>query len=205
MAILSGANVNFDRLRYISEVAEIGEGREIILAVTIPEQPGSFQRFCGLLGKSPITEFNYRYSDDTDAQIYVGVKVADEPNARQELVAGLSAEGYPVLDITDDEIAKYHIRHMVGGHAPKSVTDERVYRFEFPERPGALLKFLRKLGKSFNISLFHYRNHGAAYGRVLVGLQITADEREQLQGYLEELGYRYWDETDNTVYQRFLR
>jgi threonine dehydratase len=205
VAILSGANVNFDRLRYISEVAEIGEGREIILAVTIPEEPGSFQRFCGLLGKSPITEFNYRYSDDNDAQIYVGVKVADEPNARQNLVAGLSAEGYPVLDITDDEIAKYHIRHMVGGHAPKSVTDERVYRFEFPERPGALLKFLRKLGKSFNISLFHYRNHGAAYGRVLVGLQITVEEREQLQGYLEELGYRYWDETDNTVYQRFLR
>lgn len=205
VAILSGANVNFDRLRYISEVAEIGEGREIILAVTIPEKAGSFQRFCSLLGKTPITEFNYRYSDDNDAQIYVGVKVADEPDARKKLASGLCDEGYPVLDITDDEIAKYHIRHMVGGHAPKNVINERVYRFEFPERPGALLNFLRKLGKDFNISLFHYRNHGAAYGRVLVGLQASDDKREQLQGYLEELGYRYWDETDNTVYHRFLR
>ncbi|TNC86888.1 MAG: threonine ammonia-lyase, biosynthetic [Thalassolituus sp.] len=205
VAILSGANVNFDRMRYISEVAEIGEGREVILAATIPEEPGSFQRFCNLLGKSPITEFNYRYSRDDEAQIYVGVKVSDEPGSRKALVDDLEAEGYALIDITDDEVAKYHIRHMVGGHAPASVTDERVYRFEFPERPGALLNFLKKLGKRFNISLFHYRNHGAAYGRVLVGLQITDDKREQLQGYLEELGYRYWDETDNTAYQRFLR
>lgn len=205
VAILSGANVNFDRMRYISEVAEIGEGREVILAVTIPEEPGSFQRFCSLLGKSPITEFNYRYSRDDEAQIYVGVKVSDEPGSRKALVLDLEAEGYTLMDITDDEVAKYHIRHMVGGHAPASVTDERVYRFEFPERPGALLNFLKKLGKRFNISLFHYRNHGAAYGRVLVGLQISDDKREQLQGYLEELGYRYWDETDNTAYQRFLR
>jgi len=205
VAILSGANVNFDRLRYISEVAEIGEGREVILAVTIPEEPGSFQRFCGLLGKSPITEFNYRYGDDHAAQIYVGVKVADEPNSRAELVSSLERSGYALMDISDDEVAKYHIRHMVGGHAPASVDDELVYRFEFPERPGALLNFLRKLGKRFNISLFHYRNHGAAYGRVLVGLQVSGDKREQLQGYLEELGYRYWDETNNTAYQRFLR
>jgi len=205
VCILSGANVNFDRLRYISEVAEIGEGREVILAVTIPEQPGSFQRFCSLLGRRPITEFNYRYSDDNDAQIYVGVKVDAEPGSRDALVSELRDEGYPVMDISDDEIAKYHIRHMVGGHAPDSVTEERVYRFEFPERPGALLNFLRKLGKRFNISLFHYRNHGAAYGRVLVGLQINDDKREQLHGYLEELGYRYWDETDNPAYQLFLR
>ena len=133
------------------------------------------------------------------------MKVSDVPGSRKALVADLEAEGYALMDITDDEVAKYHIRHMVGGHAPASVTDERVYRFEFPERPGALLNFLKKLGKRFNISLFHYRNHGAAYGRVLVGLQISDDKREQLQGYLEELGYRYWDETDNTAYQRFLR
>lgn len=205
VAILSGANVNFDRLRYISEVAEIGEGREVILAVTIPEQAGSFQRFCSLLGKRPITEFNYRYGDDQQAQIYVGVKVGAELGARQALLDELRADDYPVLDITDNEIAKYHIRHMVGGHAPASVADERVYRFEFPERPGALLNFLRTLGKRFNISLFHYRNHGAAYGRVLVGLQVPTDKMAQLQGYLDELGYGYWDETDNTAYQLFLR
>ena len=205
VAILSGANVNFDRLRYISEVAEIGEGREIILAVTIPEQPGSFQKFCSLIGKRPITEFNYRYADESRAQIYVGVKVGAEPGARQQLLDELRSENYPVLDITDDEMAKYHIRHMVGGHAPASVHDERLYRFEFPERPGALLNFLRKLGKHFNISLFHYRNHGAAFGRVLVGLQVPDDKTTQLQALLEELGYPYWDESDNMTYQLFLR
>ncbi|MDF1763222.1 MAG: threonine ammonia-lyase, biosynthetic [Oleibacter sp.] len=205
VGILSGANVNFDRLRYISEVAEIGEGREVILAVTIPERPGSFQRFCQLLGKRPITEFNYRYGDANEAQIYVGVKVDAEKGSRVKLVTELQAEEYPVLDITDNDIAKYHIRHMVGGHAPNSVDDERVYRFEFPERPGALLKFLRTLGKRFNISLFHYRNHGAAYGRVLVGLQLNDENREQLHIYLNDLGYRYWDETDNPAYRLFLR
>ena len=204
VAILSGANVNFDRLRYISEVAEIGEGREVILAVTIPEQAGSFQKFCSLLGKRPITEFNYRYGDDDKARIYVGVKVSDEANARQALLSELQSDGYPVMDITDNEIAKYHIRHMVGGHAPDSVNDERVYRFEFPERPGALLNFLKKLGKRFNISLFHYRNHGAAYGRVLVGMQVPHDKVPQLEGYLNELGYRFWDETNNEAYQLFL-
>lgn len=205
IAILSGANVNFDRLRYISEVAEIGEGREVILAVTIPEQPGSFQRFCSLIGKRPITEFNYRYSDDRSAQIYVGIKVSGEAGARQALLEELKAEQYPVFDITDDEMAKYHIRHMVGGHAPASVTDERVFRVEFPERPGALLNFLRKLGKQFNISLFHYRNHGAAYGRVLVGLQVPDDKSALLASTLTELGYAHWDETDNMAYQLFLR
>jgi threonine dehydratase len=205
VTILSGANVNFDRLRYISEVAEIGEGREIILAVTIPERPGSFQKFCSLLGKRPITEFNYRYADANSAQIYVGVKVGPESGARQELVQELRAEGYPLLDISDNDMAKYHIRHMVGGHAPGSVTDERVYRFEFPERPGALLNFLKTLGKRFNISLFHYRNHGAASGRVLVGLQVPDDKQAELLGYLDDLGYEYQDETDNTAYQLFLR
>lgn len=205
VAILSGANVNFDRLRYISEVAEIGEGREVILAVTIPEQPGSFQRFCSLIGKRPITEFNYRFGDDKQAQIYVGIKVGAELGARQALLEELRAEQYPVLDITDDEMAKYHIRHMVGGHAPESVNDERAYRFEFPERPGALLNFLKKLGKQFNISLFHYRNHGAAYGRVLVGLQVPKDKQALLQECLDDIGYAYWDETNNTTYQLFLR
>lgn len=205
VGILSGANVNFDRLRYISEVAEIGEGREVILAVTIPEQPGSFQRFCSLIGKRPITEFNYRYSDDNSAQIYVGIKVGAEPGARQALLDELLAEQYPVEDLTDDEVAKYHIRHMVGGHTPASVNDEHVYRFEFPERPGALLNFLRKLGKQFNISLFHYRNHGAAYGRVLVGLQVPAGKEDALAKTLDELGYIFWNETKNTAYQLFLR
>ncbi|WP_221792990.1 threonine ammonia-lyase, biosynthetic [Oceanobacter mangrovi] len=205
IAVLSGANVNFDRLRYVSEVAEIGEGREVILAVTIPEEPGSFQRFCSLLGKRPITEFNYRFGDSEHAQIYVGVKVGPEPGARAELISELRAESYPVMDLSDNEVAKYHIRHMVGGLAPASVTNERLYRFEFPERPGALLKFLRTLGKRFNISLFHYRNHGAASGRTLVGLQVSDDKIEQLQGYLLELGYPYWDETENTAYQLFLR
>ena len=205
VTVLSGANVNFDRLRYVSEVAEIGEGREVILAVTIPEEPGSFQKFCSLLGKRPISEFNYRYGDAAKAQIYVGVKVDAEPGSRDALLTELRGENYPVVDLTDNEVAKYHIRHMVGGLAPASVNDERLYRFEFPERPGALLKFLRTLGKRFNISLFHYRNHGAASGRTLVGLQVADDKLEQLHGYLDDLGYPYWDESNNEAYQLFLR
>lgn len=207
VTIMCGANVNFDRLRYISEVAEIGEGREAILAVTIPERAGSFQQFCSLLGKRTITEFNYRYRDDKSAQIYVGVKVGAEKDARQNLLAELDAKAYPVLDLTEDEISKYHIRHMVGGHAPDSVNDELLYRFEFPERPGALLQFLKALGKKFNISLFHYRNHGAANGRVLVGLQVPKDKNQQkeVENYLKELNYNYWNETENPAYQLFLR
>lgn len=205
VAILSGANVNFDRLRYISEVAEIGEGREIILSVTIPEKPGSFRQFCSLLGKRPITEFNYRYSNEQQAQIYVGVKVGPEADARSALVSELVAQDYPVLDITDNDVAKYHIRHMVGGHAPVHVTDERIYRFEFPERPGALLTFLRTLSRNFNISLFHYRNHGAANGRVLIGLQVPDKKVAQLESDMSKLGYGFWDETDNPAYQAFLR
>ncbi len=205
VAILSGANVNFDRLRYISEVAEIGEGREVILSVTIPEKPGSFRQFCSLLGKRPITEFNYRYSNEQQAQIYVGVKVGPEADARSALVSELVAQDYPVLDITDNDVAKYHIRHMVGGHAPVHVTDERIYRFEFPERPGALLTFLRTLSRNFNISLFHYRNHGAANGRVLIGLQVPDKKVAQLESDMSKLGYGFWDETDNPAYQAFLR
>ena len=205
VSVLSGANVNFDRMRYISEVAEIGEGREAILAVTIPERPGSFQQFCSILGKRPITEFNYRYGNDDQAQIYVGVKVGAEADARETLLKELADKEYPCVDLTEDEISKYHIRHMVGGHAPDSVADELLYRFEFPERPGALLTFLKTLGKKFNISLFHYRNHGAAYGRVLVGLQVPKGNRKELEGYLKELSYNYWNESDNPAYQLFLR
>ena len=203
MAIESGANMNFDRLRYVSEMAEVGEGREVLMAVTIPEKPGSFQTFCNILGRRPITEFNYRYGKDDQAQIYVGVKVAD--GGKPELLAELKAKSYAVVDLSENEISKYHIRHMVGGHAPESVADEIVYRFEFPERPGALLTFLKTLGKRWNISMFHYRNHGAANGRVLVALQVPSKEKKELKSYLEEVAYPFWEETDNPAYQLFLK
>ncbi|MEH6346173.1 MAG: threonine ammonia-lyase, biosynthetic [Bermanella sp.] len=203
VAIESGANMNFDRLRYVSEMAEVGEGREVIIAVTIPEKAGSFQTFCNLLGKRPITEFNYRYGHDAQAQIYVGVKVAE--GGKEELLSELKEKDYPVLDLSHDEISKYHIRHMVGGHAPESVDNEILYRFEFPEKPAALLNFLKKLGKRWNISMFHYRNHGAASGRVLVGLQVPKGEKKELNGYLKDLGYPYWEESDNPAYKLFLK
>lgn len=203
VAIESGANMNFDRLRYVSEMAEVGEGREVIIAVTIPEKAGSFQTFCNLLGKRPITEFNYRYGHDDQAQIYVGVKVAE--GGKEDLLKELDEKGYPVLDLSHDEISKYHIRHMVGGHAPESVNNEILYRFEFPEKPAALLNFLKKLGKRWNISMFHYRNHGAASGRVLVGLQVPKGEKKELNGYLKDLGYPYWEESDNPAYKLFLK
>ncbi len=205
VAILSGANINFDRLRYVSEVAEIGEGREIILSVTLAEKPGSFQKFCSLLGKRAITEFNYRYACDNTANIYVGIKISSAANAREDLLTSLKNNDYQVLDLSDNELAKYHVRHLVGGPAPKSVDDEVVYRFEFPERPGALIEFLRYLGKRYNISLFHYRNHGAAFGRVFVGLQVPKNERKQLKSMLKDSNYRFYDETQNPAYQFFLR
>ncbi len=204
LAIESGANTNFDRLRYIAERTEIGEKREAILAVTIPEKPGSFKHFCSLLGKRSITEFNYRYADTGSAQIFVGLQTAPGGTDHADLVTHLQQQGYPVLDLTDSELAKLHIRHLVGGHAPGSVTDEVVYRFEFPERPGALLNFLTQLGARWNISLFHYRNHGAADGRVLVGMQVPAAERDSLRAVLEKLGYPWQDETENPAYQLFL-
>ncbi len=203
VAIESGANMNFDRLRYVSEMAEVGEGREVILAVTIPEKAGSFHGFCNLLGKRPITEFNYRHSDDDSAQIYVGVKVPND--GKDELISELTEKDYGVLDLSNNEISKYHIRHMVGGHAPDSVNNEIVYRFEFPERPAALLMFLKKLGKRWSISMFHYRNHGAASGRVLVGLQVPKAEKKDLNGYLDDLAYPYWDESENPAYKLFLK
>jgi len=201
VAIHSGANINFDRLRYISERTEIGEKREAVLSVTIPERPGSFRTFCNALGKRNITEFNYRYNDARDAQIYVGVQIPSA-NDRQVLVDTLSGKGYPVVDMTDNEMAKLHTRHMVGGHA--RVDDERVFRIEFPERPGALMNFLNQLGQRWNISMFHYRNHGAAYGRVLVGLQVKASERREVDQLFRNIGYSFCEETANPAYHQFL-
>ncbi|MCX4027158.1 threonine ammonia-lyase, biosynthetic [Endozoicomonas sp. SM1973] len=203
LAIDSGANVNFDRLRYISERAELGERREAIIAVTIPEKPGSFKTFCQTLGKRNITEFNYRYYDNKQAHIFVGVQTKPDTDTKEQLVQQLQDAGYPVVDLSDNEMAKLHIRHMVGGHA-EAVKDEVVYRFEFPERPGALLNFLNKLGQRWNISMFHYRNHGAAYGRVVVGLQVPSNDREKVPAFLTDIGYHYWEESENPAYQLFL-
>jgi len=203
VAIDSGANVNFDRLRHVAERAELGEQREAVIAVTIPEQPGSFRAFCQALGQRQITEFNYRYQPGKEARLFVGVQTHPHTDPRAQLLASLAGQGYEVLDLTENELAKLHIRHMVGGHAAK-VSDELLFRFEFPERPGALFNFLNKLGGRWNISMFHYRNHGAADGRVMAGLQVPADERHLVPAALEEIGYPYWDESDNPAYQLFL-
>lgn len=202
VAIASGANVNFDRLRHVSERAEIGERREVVLAVTIPERPGAFKKFCSLVGSHGITEFNYRYADDTDAHVFVGLQMADMREAKK-VVSRLKKNGYAVLDMTDNEMAKLHIRHLVGGHA-SGATDEILYRFEFPERPGALMNFLNKMGNRWNISLFHYRNHGADFGRVLVGMQVPKGEMKSFREFLKQLGYVYREETDNPAYKLFL-
>ncbi|HBE92544.1 MAG TPA: threonine ammonia-lyase, biosynthetic, partial [Gammaproteobacteria bacterium] len=202
VAITSGANMNFDRLRHVSERAEIGERREAIIVVTIPEQPGSFRTFCSIIGKRGITEFNYRYSSPDQAHVYVGLQVQDADEL-SGLIGKLHAKGYGAIDMTDNEMAKLHVRHLVGGHAPDAV-NERVFRFRFPERPGALLEFLKKMGKSWNISLFHYRNHGADFGRVLIGMQVPPDERKAFTAFLKDLGYKYREETDNPAYKLFL-
>ncbi|EKT4523670.1 threonine ammonia-lyase, biosynthetic [Pseudomonas juntendi] len=203
VAIDSGANVNFDRLRHVAERAELGEKREAIIAVTIPERPGSFKAFCEAIGKRQITEFNYRYHADKEAHIFVGVQTHPETDPRAALVQQLVEQGFPVTDLTDNELAKLHIRHMVGGHSA-GASDEMVLRFEFPERPGALFNFLTKLGGRWNISMFHYRNHGAADGRVVAGLQVPDDERHLVPAALAKIGYPYWDETDNPAYKLFL-
>ncbi|MCY4427289.1 MAG: threonine ammonia-lyase, biosynthetic [Halieaceae bacterium] len=205
LAIDSGANTNFDRLRYISERTEIGEKREVVLSVTIPERPGSFKDFCSALGKRNITEFNYRYADDRLANIFVGLQVAEGSESGASVIEGLRRQGYQAVDLTENEMAKLHVRHMVGGPAPSDVEDESVYRFEFPERPGALLNFLTHLGQNWNISMFHYRNHGAAYGRCLVGLQTPPGSRRDLERALRKIDYRYWDETDNPAYTLYLQ
>ena len=202
VTVCSGANMNFDRLRFVAERAEIGEKREAILAVTIPETPGSFRKFCGLIGNRNITEFNYRYADPKAAQVFVGVQVKG-PAETVKLVATLEKNKLNTLDLTDNEMAKLHLRHLVGGHAPEA-KDEILFRFEFPERPGALMNFLNSMNHNWNISLFHYRNHGADYGRVLVGMQVPHHDKKALKTFLDTLGYPYWDESANPAYKLFL-
>ncbi len=203
VAIDSGANMNFDRLRHVAERAELGEQREILFAATIPERPGSFRQFCSTIGLRGITEFNYRYSDPRKAHVFVGVRTQNGNEEKQLLFRQLEEGGYDYMDMSDNEMAKLHIRYMVGGRV-KDVQHECLYRFEFPERPGALLRFLNRMGQHWNISLFHYRNHGAAFGRVLVGMQVPPGETGKLQQFLEELKYPYWDETENPAYELFL-
>jgi threonine dehydratase len=203
VAVNSGANMNFDRLRHVTERAEIGEHREALFAVEIPERPGAFLRFSEALGDRNVTEFNYRYSPGTTARIFVGVSLQRGLAEAAEIAALLAAQGYPALDLSDNELAKLHVRHLVGGQVP-GLNDELVYRFEFPERPGALLKFLQAIGDNWNISLFHYRNHGSDYGRVLAGIQVPERERDQLAAHLARLGYTCTDETANPAYRLFL-
>lgn len=202
VAITSGANMNFDRLRHVSERAEIGERREAILAVTIPERPSSFKEFCSVIGNRNITEFNYRISDSDEAHIFVGLQISAAKDI-DVLVKQLRRAGYATVDLTDNEMAKLHVRHMVGGRSA-SAHNELIYRFQFPDRPGALMKFLDYMGQTWNISLFHYRNHGADFGRVLCGLQVPPGEKKVFKQFLVELGYAYLDETDNPAYQLFL-
>jgi threonine dehydratase len=202
VAVASGANMNFDRLRFVAERAEVGERREAILAVTIPEERGSLRRFCALVGSRNVTEFNYRIADPGRAHIFVGLSVHDRADV-SSLVGSLSRRRFEALDLTDDEFAKSHLRHMVGGSSALA-RDELLYRFEFPERPGALMKFLTSMRPDWNISLFHYRNHGADVGRVSVGMQVPPEEMGEFRDFLETLGYRYWDESANPAYRMFL-
>ncbi|MHB1586152.1 MAG: threonine ammonia-lyase, biosynthetic [Acidiferrobacteraceae bacterium] len=203
IAIASGANMNFDRLRHVSERAEIGERREAILAVTIPERSGSFRAFCSVIGRHSITEFNYRYSDPEKAHVFVGLQMPESRDGLRALMRRLHARGYDTVDLTDNEMAKLHTRHLVGGRAPNAV-HEMLYRFEFPERPGALVNFLEQMGRGWNISLFHYRNHGADFGRVLVGFQVPPADNARFRAFLKNLHYDYSEETNNPAYRLFL-
>lgn len=202
VAIACGANMNFDRLRFVSERAEIGEQREAVFAVTIPEERGSFKRFCEVIGDRNVTEFNYRIADAKAAHIYVGLQIRNRIEAHQ-MADALTQAGFQALDLTDDELGKLHLRHMVGGRSALA-KNERIFRFEFPERPGALMRFLSSMHPDWNISLFHYRNHGADYGRILVGIQAPDQSRGALQSFLGQLGYPYWEETDHPGYKLFL-
>ena len=201
-AILSGANMNFDRLRFVAERAEVGEAREALFGVTIPERPGAFREFCASIGRRVVTEFNYRLSGRKEAHIFVGVATESRQDATG-LASTLNRTGYRTVELTGNEVAKLHVRHMVGGRSP-DVLNERLYRFEFPERPGALMAFLDKLGGRWNISLFHYRNHGADFGRVLAGFEVPPDEMPAFESFLDGLGYRYAAEGDNAAYDLFL-
>lgn len=203
VTINCGANVNFDRLRHIAERAAVGEEKEMLLAAEIPEEPGSFRKFCEAIGRRSITEFNYRYSDARDAHIFVGVELRHGNAEREEILIALESAGYTVVDLSDDELAKLHIRHMVGGRAP-GLANERLFRFEFPERPGALLQFLDAIGTDWSISLFHYRNHGSDHGRILAGIDVPEQETAELEAHLAELGYAHWEESDNPAYAMFL-
>ncbi len=203
VAIFSGANVNFDRLRHIAELSALGEHKEALIATTIPEKPGSFKLFCQALGPRLITEFNYRYSDHNSAHVFAGVQLRHGIEEKNTLIEHIQDKGFEVVDLSNDDVAKMHVRYMVGGHAPQA-DNELLYRFEFPERSGSLLHFLNLMGERWNISLFHYRNHGAAYGRVLMGIQVNEEERAAFQEFLDELGIQYWDESDNPAYKLFL-
>ena len=203
VVINCGANVNFDRLRHIAERAAVGEQREILLGVEIPEEPGSFRKFCEAIGRRGITEFNYRYSDFRKAHIFVGVELRHGADEHAELIENLTRLGFPLADLSDNEMAKLHVRHMVGGNATK-LENERIFRFEFPERPGALLDFLKAIGTDWNISLFHYRNHGSDYGRILAGIQVPDKESDELEAHLADLAYTYSEESDNPAYTMFL-
>lgn len=202
VVINGGANVNFDRLRHIAERAAVGEQREMLLGVEIPEKPGSFRTFCEALGRRGITEFNYRYGDSRKAHIFVGVELRRGAEEHAELIENLTRLGFPLVDLSDNEMAKLHVRHMVGGTA--RIENERLFRFEFPERPGALLDFLKAIGTDWNISLFHYRNHGSDYGRILAGIQVPDEESDELEAHLADLGYSYSEESDNPAYAMFL-
>jgi threonine dehydratase len=202
VAIACGANMNFDRLRFVAERAELGEQREAILAVTVPERPGSFREFCRLLGKRSVTEFNYRYADARIAHLFVGIEVANR-HETDHLLAELRRRRIEAYDLTDNEMAKLHVRHLVGGHAP-AAENEILYRFEFPERPGALMQFLNSMSRGWNISLFHYRNHGADYGRVLVGMQVPRRDKRKFRAFLAKVGYPCHEETRNPAYRLFL-
>jgi len=202
ISVACGANMNFDRLRFVAERAELGEAREAVFAVTIPEQRGSFKRFCELIGPRNVTEFNYRVSDASEAHVFVGVQIGSRGES-SVLARTFEQHDFKTLDLTHDELAKLHIRHLVGGKSALA-QDELLYRFEFPERPGALMRFLASMAPNWNISLFHYRNQGGDVGRILVGLQVPAGEMNEFRQFLTTLGYRYWDESANPVYKLFL-
>jgi threonine dehydratase len=202
VAVACGANINFNRLRFVAERAEVGESKEAVFAVTIPEQRGSFKRFCELLGERNVTEFNYRIADADKAHIFVGIatqKASDSAN----IAKSFTKSGFNTIDLTQDELAKSHLRHMVGGRS-QLAKNELLYRFEFPEKPGALMKFLTSMAPNWNISLFHYRNHGADYGRILIGMQVPVSDKKELKKFLLGLGYPHWDESDNPAYKLFL-
>ena len=202
VAVACGANMNFDRLRFVAERAEFGERREAIFAVNIPEKPGSLKQFCECLCDRNLKEFNYRIADDREAHIFVGVQIENRADAAK-IVEKFELHGLKTIDLTDDELTKLHLRHMVGGHSSLA-HHELLYRFEFPERPGALMKFVGSMSPDWNISLFHYRNNGADYGRILVGMQVPPGETQEWRDFLDSLGYRYWEETQNPAYKLFL-